>query len=103
MKLFAMTLVCLCAFSSLETAQAKNTYLVIGRGDRASVYGFKSQAQCERVRDRYVAWANKTGAKLKRGVKLPITSRISPDGLFYLENHYARCKNMLPLGFVRAG
>jgi hypothetical protein len=103
MKLFATTLISLCVFASLETVEAKDTYLVIGRGNHASVYGFKSEAQCERVRNRYIAWANKTGAKLKRGVKLPITSRISPDGLFYLENHYARCKNMLPLGFVRAG
>jgi hypothetical protein len=103
MKLFAMTLVGLCAFSYLETAQAKNTYLVIGRGDRASVYGFKSQAQCEKVRSRYIAWANKSGSRLKRGVKLPLRSYFSPDGLVYIENHNARCKNMLPIGFVRAG
>jgi hypothetical protein len=103
MKLRTLVLVSLCAFASLETAEAKNTYLVIGRGNHASVYGFKSEAQCEKVRARYVAWANRTTAKLKRGVKLTFPNYFSPDGHIYIENHYARCKDTLPLGFVRPG
>jgi hypothetical protein len=97
MKLRAFTLLCFLAIATTQTAEAKNAYLIIGGGENASVYGFKSEAQCEKAKAQYWVWLRQTRAKINAN---PLLKKAMAH--IYESDGNPRCKSMQPVGYVRA-
>jgi hypothetical protein len=97
MRLLAVTFICLASLVTADAAQAKNAYLIIGGGENATVYGFKSEAQCEKAKAQYWVWLTQTRAKINSN---PLLKKAM--GHLYETDGNPRCKSMPPVGYVRA-
>jgi hypothetical protein len=97
MKLLAFTLLCFASIATTQPAQAKNAYLIIGGGENATVYGFKSEAQCQKAKAQYAVWLRQTRAKVNAN---PFLKKAM--GHIYESDGNPRCKSMPPVGYVRA-
>jgi hypothetical protein len=88
-----ITALCSLAFAaSAQASHIKYTYLMIGQGESAQVYAFKSKVECEAARRKYDRDWNRMIAQLKK--------QTGNRGTFAGSGN-PRCKNSLPVGFQR--
>ncbi len=97
MRLLIVIPLCVGYIGCADAARISNAYLIIGGGENASVYGFKSQAQCEKAKAQYFVWLRRTRAQINSN---PILWKAM--GHIYETDGNPRCKSMPPVGYVRA-
>jgi hypothetical protein len=92
MKSIALLVVLLAMATSAHASHIKYTYLMVGAGQSAQVYAFKSKGECEAARRKYDRDWNRMIAQLKK--------QIGNRGTFAGSGN-PRCKSSLPNGFQR--